>query len=1116
MSISKSNSYAVASLIKDKYLESITCSDLSKPYIGVKPEDRALVGMLKAGAVTFADNGESFINPENKYKSIQSINMTFLMDLTVSSKVLFEFQGHVYRQELLNYEQEKKSYIDAFNRLHKTELSSVDEVEKKGSNEFVKMDSLYFPTFVYQPVPLNALLNPFEIDFSADVDEQTINDSINEKIAQSIDEKHLVNVVIEPRYRSTDPKYLKTESTYKSFLQKNLLEATPKWILKLRIQTKKVQGNFLRVKICLFNSADLKPSQEAHFDATIYNAGFCITTATAAIRDIELNDFVHDYDDNISVKAIVDNASLLVTERENQIVLQTNNVPVYEENRTVTIDKYNEYITFTRLIHNPIENLQYIHGEMKKDLNAKREDYNREKAQGGHSDKYYRRYLNDLDSYQFEINRFQNGINLIKSRNDVRKAFDLMNRSFELSLIPNRTSYSGWRLFQICFIVSELSDICHSQYKDDPTYKEDSIGITDLIYFPTGGGKTEAFLGCTVFAMFFDRIRGKMEGITTMIRYPLRLLSVQQLDRILDLIERCNSVANTYLGLNDTFSIGYYVGSNNTPNIIKEDHEVFTLDDASLNEKYCVIDTCPRCGKKAVKVSFNRKSWKLEHICSRCQHNLNIRIVDDEIYRYLPTIIVGTIDKLASIGINSDYKMLFGEVNGFCETHGFFSKNQCPYCRSKGSRNLYDPAPTLIIQDELHLVRESLGTYTAHYEGFLRYYCENLLSESNKKRIKYIGATATITNYKEHIHHLYNQNGRCFPTSVKGKNFYSTVDTGDVSRYISGFVVHGRSITDGVRLANIHLRELLFHIATNDAIYLPILTNKYGYIPHEKTLKEWIDDYFISIIYNNSKKDSLSLGATFENQGNNYLRERGIPQYNIAKITADEDFSVIRSVLFDIHDESNRYESTNLILATSSISHGVDESTFNEMFFFGMPNNIAEYIQAYSRVGRKYTGLVFDIIRLVRERDVSYLKNFAVFHKYRDKVIEPVPINRWAINAIYRTLPGVFMGVLLQCYEDKYRYANHFIEAVRTNKIKQSDIEKHILESYGCGKYMQGNRQYAEIIRSEVNSVFTGVSMMSVDSNEFTSRIVAKSLKYGFQPMLSLRDVDVSLQVDLR
>lgn len=118
--------------------------------------------------------------------------------------------------------------------------------------------------------------------------------------------------------------------------------------------------------------------------------------------------------------------------------------------------------------------------------------------------------------------------------------------------------------------------------------------------------------------------------------------------------------------------------------------------------------------------------------------------------------------------------------------------------------------------------------------------------------------------------------------------------------------------------------------------------------------------------------------------------------------------------MFEIQENRRNLEAKNLLLATSTISHGVDEDSFNVMYFFGIPNNNAEYIQAYSRTGRRHTGIVLDLIRLTRVRDRSYLKNFVIFHQNKDDLVEPVPINRWAKNAVYCTLPGLIVGMLYQ------------------------------------------------------------------------------------------------------
>ena len=167
-------------------------------------------------------------------------------------------------------------------------------------------------------------------------------------------------------------------------------------------------------------------------------------------------------------------------------------------------------------------------------------------------------------------------------------------------------------------------------------------------------------------------------------------------------------------------------------------------------------------------------------------------------------------------------------------------------------------------------------------------------------------------------------------------------------------------------------------------------------------------------VYNNRKNDVYEVQNTLQNQANNLLEQKKIPKFNVAQMTSDEDFQQVRKTLFDIQDNKHKLDEKNVILATSTISHGVDEDAFNIMYFFGMPSNNAEYIQAYSRTGRKYTGIVIDIIRLLRIRDRSYLKNFVIFHQNKEDLVEAVPINRWAKNAIYSTLPGLFVALIYQ------------------------------------------------------------------------------------------------------
>ena len=332
---------------------------------------------------------------------------------------------------------------------------------------------------------------------------------------------------------------------------------------------------------------------------------------------------------------------------------------------------------------------------------------------------------------------------------------------------------------------------------------------------------------------------------------------------------------------------------------------------------------------------------------------------------------------------------------------------------------LKDPVPTLFIQDEMHLVKESLGTFDAHYESFANYYAKNLVPEEQRKQIRFIGATATISMYQQHINHLYHMTGRRFPCeypSMKnGEDFYSYTNMNDVTRILLGYAPYGRSITDGMWESVYLMRTILYSLIDDiDGTFENL--KKLGFDDSKEKLSDMLYDYWIELVYNNRKDDVGDLANALQNQGNNHLEEKGIPKFNIEQMTSDVDFQTVRKTLFDIQSNRGELESTNILLATSTISHGVDEDSFNIMYFFGMPNNNAEYIQAYSRTGRKYTGIVIDIIRLMRQRDRSYLKNFVVFHQNKDDLVEAVPINRWAKNAIYSTLPGLLAALLMQHY----------------------------------------------------------------------------------------------------
>lgn len=812
--------------------------------------------------------------------------------------------------------------------------------------------------------------------------------------------------------------------------------------------------------------------------------------------------------------------------------------------RLKTKDDFNQYVTFEKLIEDPIGNLTYIYDAMCEDYHKCEEEYrNTEFA----SDVAKERFGEALEEYYREISRLKKGIEQIEYKDYVRKAFLYMNKTFQVKFTKKDKNITGWRLFQIVFIVSMICEMIRSEYKDDRSIAEADLEVANLLYFPTGGGKTEAFLGACVFDMFFDRLRGKNEGISAILKYPLRLLAVQQLDRVLSIVMKANKVREETEELQfcNPFQVGFFVGKDNTPNAInafeplsnrgrkdKPSDLIIESDQDTLNDYYRFIDTCPYCGKKHVNLRFNKETWKLEHICNNPEcpvEVLPLLIVDNEIYRYLPSIIVSTVDKMAMLGTSNDFRMLFGQVKKKCSIHGYSSgsKCSCSACNNKNTLSsvgrLKDPIPTLVIQDEMHLVKESLGTFDAHYESFINYYANELVPPQQRKQIRFVGATATISMYKEHIRNLYHMSGRRFPCeypSIKdGEDFYSYTDTKDVTRILLGYAPYGRSITDGMWESVYVMRLVVYRmIQFLEETYTEI--RQKGFSGSKEDYREMLYDYWIELVYNNRKQDAMELENAFQNQGNNLLESKGIPKFEIEQMTSDVDFQTVRKTLFDIQANRHDFESTNLLLATSTISHGVDEDSFNVMYFFGMPNNNAEYIQAYSRTGRKYTGIVIDIIRLMRVRDRSYLKNFVVFHQNRDDLVESVPINRWAKNAIYSTLPGLLAGLLMQYYtvqtdSDNLYQAVKVKKLLMDGKISIVDVTQKLIDAYGCNDQEKMSLAYKEIIIEEVNRILSGIMNGNFVTNDFLSEAISKFSKGKKSPMRSLRDTEEQIVIKI-
>lgn len=1125
------NNYnVVADYIVEKYINRISGKDLPNRIIGENPTEHVMTGLLAENRVEETFEGKYKENDETKFESIPSISLKFNIDQHFSSKLLIKPEGLLFYTVKPNYAEIVDYYLQIESKKNHTSYSSINELIEAFPDKQMTMPR------VYKKVNIEELFSEgIEIDILKNENDEKHLKAYIDKILKekALDISQEIRIIREDTITYND---LANEDFFKLKCSEIEEKIIPSWSFDI-YYTSNVNTDSVGVYVQMVNRTEKTKGNNCGYLPQIYNAGFKVVgLEDTKFKEVSLDYFKNSYKDRKKCYSVGENTSSDFDSSNNMIY--TVNVPIFYQYRTKTNDNLNTYIEFSKLIDNPVDNLTHILNELNKDLEKRKKEF--DECEEVLSRQAVEKMRAALDDYEQEVKRFENGIEQIKYKDMVYKAFVMMNETFSTE-VPGGKVYLGWRLFQIVFIVSLICEVIASEYKDDMSIQNcTKVETANLLYFPTGGGKTEAFLGISVFTMFFDRLRGKNEGITGILKYPLRLLAVQQLDRVLSIVMKANIVRNNSSLLKDSneFAVGFLVGSGNTPNKVYENDTYGTAskpiregDENILNTQYKFIDTCPICGKKQVHVEFDADLWKLKHVCGNpdCQvDNLPIYIVDNEIYRYLPSLVVSTVDKMAALGISDDFKLLLGQARYRCKKHGLAWQGKClaKYTCDEPLESideLKDPLPTLFIQDEMHLVKESLGTFDAHYESFLNYYAKNLAPAKQRKRINFIGATATISMYEDHIKHLYHMRGRRFPCEYpsreQGKDFYSYVDKGDITRIIAGYAPYGRSISAGMWESVYHMRLIVCDLMNSAEDYLEDLVKR-GFDGDKEKLIDILYDYWIELVYNNRKEDANNLANSFSNQANDRLQDKGLTKYSSKLMTSDEDFQEVRSTLFDIKANRGNLESTNLILATSTISHGVDEDSFNNMFFYGMPNTNAEYIQAYSRSGRKYTGIVIDIIRLMRVRDRAYLKNFVLFHENKDDLVETVPINRWAKNAIYYTLPGMLSGLFLQYYpvklnRDSLKKTKDIQDCLNDGSIEISDVIDQLINLYGCTENEKLSINYKDLIKRETYEILNNIKTGIFDNSEMITKSIKKLYRKRLEPMTSLRDTEETIEVKI-
>lgn len=942
---------------------------------------------------------------------------------------------------------------------------------------------------------------------------------------------------------------LASESDYNAFLQSLQTDVVPEWRWEVGSQLRPNDDANPSDQVVSIEFVNASPRQappppapdSPNIEAFLFDteATFIFTGASVQPFELELAPRGFRYDRELWGRGF----NCAVERWENlPETFSTTHTPIYHQRRYVT--QSDPPARFADLANNPISTLRAIVNSME----AYRQVWEQERQRyiatnPGWEAEFGNEFDNDFQQFQDEIRRFRRGCELIRTNPDVRLAFQLTNETFRrLGNHPQPGKRKeSWRLFQIVFLVSQIPSMAALVTPNSPDASEREM--VDIIYFPTGGGKTEAYLGTIVFHCFFDRLRGKAAGVTAWTRFPLRLLTLQQTQRMADVIGVADLVRREQQDPRlsgrgvDGFAVGYFVGAEATPNEIvnpsyryanaKDSVNWSQASDANVRQRWKRVISCPYCRTATVRVDFELNTVRVIHRCTQpsCAFpngEIPVYVIDNEIYRYLPCVIVGTIDKLASLGNQRKLSQVFGQVDGRCTQHGYY-KGKCCQKECSGRRLLQAgrprglSGPTLFVQDELHLLKEGLGTFDGHYETFTQQLQQEF--DQTTPPLKVIASSATIEAFERQVQHLYGRRrdqARVFPGPgpTLGESFYArTLDY--PSRLFVGIIPHNKTIFNTIlELIEFYHREVQ-HLQSLQ----PGQPNPYAGVLSPGT-PEWhqlLDLYVTSLTYFLANRELDSIRTDLDGDVNPNLQRDSLRPLDIHQLTGGTSTHEVTRILERLEQQANPNSVADTVLATSMVSHGVDVDRFNGMIFYGMPRQNAEYIQASSRVGRSHVGIVFNCLHPARERDQSHYTYFKKYHEFLGQLVEPVAINRWAKFSINRTLPGLFMGILLQLIANRsgiknpnsYYMLDFVKQKITDSSLGAKDFIPILEQAYlVAGGSAVSGQAFRDQIRLQVQQ-FLDQIIGAGPGEKFVSGVLIP------QPMISLRDVDEPIPIEL-
>ncbi len=651
-----------------------------------------------------------------------------------------------------------------------------------------------------------------------------------------------------------------------------------------------------------------------------------------------------------------------------------------------------------------------------------------------------------------QSNRILKGIEVLESNKDALEAFYFMNQCMFLqrAIAAYSKKYgsgiqcnlgeeiakdnSHWRAFQIAFILVNIESITD--------YNSEFRNYVDLLYFPTGGGKTEAYLGLMSFLMGYRRLSNnigdynKDGGVTIILRYTLRLLTTQQRDRLTKMVIAAEFIRQQYIDNgnfkfgNEPFSVGFYVGSGVTPNRYAQLKDTYGIPDKQSSPKDRLLKqliTCPYCGKPldSDSIYLDDSKESIDIFCSdeHCiffkyapkPKAIPVYLVDEQIYRKCPTVVIATVDKFARLPWDPSCNSLFGRVDRYCPSHGYIAMGQKHSGYHNGAEKVkvkpikpFFP-PELIVQDELHLITGPLGTIYGAYEATIEELCSIEL-DGKIVAPKYVVSTATIRNAESQIRALYGRKDAIqFPAN--GLDVRDSYFTKEIPVEINPFRKYVGICASGKSMKTTELR-----------VYA-ILIQKVLDLSENPKYKKYIDPYYTLIGYFNSIRE---LGGTvrllqddilkrikwikkhYNHQNERFFRSREIT----SRMRTDQIAGLLKELEITKEDKDKGNKNfVDVAIATNMISVGLDIDRLGLMCVFGQPKQSSEYIQTTSRIGRAHPGLVVTIYSPYRPRDLSHYENFKGYHSQIYRFVEGTTATPFSARARDRVLHALFISL---------------------------------------------------------------------------------------------------------